>query len=293
VTDKYEGLITVNIATLGDGNPDNNFFTRGATYNPEGVLNGASTSRSSELAYIAWRYRTVVVDVTDPLHPQLVGQLGAPYISKPRAIAAQFRYASWSMSKALRCSTSPTSSIRALQPRGIYRSSTHATNLCSQDLRLRRGRQAGSGDRRCDSPRASAKIDQVYNAGGSINDLNDVKLGMTDASLFRVPRRRPQRPESRANDLTRNSGLSRLLAAPDAGHGREVQDSWTRASRLAKGLDRDRAVDESGNQLVVFGRLGARPFTKPEMEKLYLRDGEVYTVSDTPPSEGDLAHKEK
>ncbi len=35
VTDKYEGLITVNIATLGDGNPDNNFFKRGATYNPE------------------------------------------------------------------------------------------------------------------------------------------------------------------------------------------------------------------------------------------------------------------
>src|SRR4029077_4182780 len=28
------------------------------------------------------------------------------------------------------------------------------------------------------------QIVQVYNAGGSINDLNDVKLGMTDASLF-------------------------------------------------------------------------------------------------------------
>ncbi len=60
---------------------------------------------------------------------------------------------------------------------------------------------------------------------------------------------------------------------------------------IAKGLDRDRAVDESGNQLVVFGRLGARPFTKEEMEKLYLRDGEVYTVSDTPDRDNDLARK--
>jgi hypothetical protein len=52
---------------------------------------------------------------------------------------------------------------------------------------------------------------------------------------------------------------------------------------LSKGLDRDRAVDESGNQLTVFGRRGARPFNKKEMEKLYLRDGKLYTVTDAPP----------
>ena len=53
---------------------------------------------------------------------------------------------------------------------------------------------------------------------------------------------------------------------------------------VSEGIDRDRAVDESGNQLAVFGRRGARPFTKAEMEKLYLRDGQVYTVTDTPTS---------
>jgi hypothetical protein len=56
-------------------------------------------------------------------------------------------------------------------------------------------------------------------------------------------------------------------------------------------LDRDRAVDESGNQLAVFDRLGSRPFNEEEMQKLYLRSGEVYTVSDTPDSSGDLARK--
>src|SRR5262249_60206046 len=51
---------------------------------------------------------------------------------------------------------------------------------------------------------------------------------------------------------------------------------------ISEGIDRDRAVDESGNQLAVFGRRGARPFTKAEMEKLFMRDGKVFTVTNTP-----------
>ena len=54
------------------------------------------------------------------------------------------------------------------------------------------------------------------------------------------------------------------------------------ALALSKGLDRDRAVDESGNQIAVFGRLGSRPFTLEEMQRLYLRNGQVYIVSDEP-----------
>src|SRR5207253_562437 len=34
VADKFEGLITVNVGTLGDGNPENNFLERAATFNP-------------------------------------------------------------------------------------------------------------------------------------------------------------------------------------------------------------------------------------------------------------------
>jgi hypothetical protein len=55
------------------------------------------------------------------------------------------------------------------------------------------------------------------------------------------------------------------------------------ALAISKGVDRDRAVDESGNQLAVFGRRGARPFNLEEMQRLYLRDGKLYTVTDTPP----------
>jgi hypothetical protein len=61
------------------------------------------------------------------------------------------------------------------------------------------------------------------------------------------------------------------------------------AIALSKGLDRDRAVDESGNQLAVFGRRGARPFNRAEMERLYLRNGGLYTVSDEAPGSPILA----
>src|SRR3546814_2114564 len=51
------------------------------------------------------------------------------------------------------------------------------------------------------------------------------------------------------------------------------------ALSLSKGLDRDRAVDETGGQIAVFGRVGSRPFTRPEMEKLFLNSkGLVYKV---------------
>ena len=53
------------------------------------------------------------------------------------------------------------------------------------------------------------------------------------------------------------------------------------ALSISKGVDRDRAVDESGNQLAVFGRVGARPLNLAEQQKLDLRpDGRVWNVQD-------------
>jgi hypothetical protein len=55
------------------------------------------------------------------------------------------------------------------------------------------------------------------------------------------------------------------------------------ALAISKGIDRDRGVDESGNQISVLGRRGARPFNLQEMQRMYLRDGKLYTVTDDPP----------
>jgi hypothetical protein len=66
--------------------------------------------------------------------------------------------------------------------------------------------------------------------------------------------------------------------------------AWARtptpALSLAKGLERDRGVDETGHQMAVFGRLGSRPFNRQEQEKMFIfrRDpsqpGRLYQVSD-------------
>ena len=40
-------------------------------------------------------------------------------------------------------------------------------------------------------------------------------------------------------------------------------------------------MDETGGQIAVFGRMGARPFTRPEMEALFLNhNGIPFKVSD-------------
>ena len=51
------------------------------------------------------------------------------------------------------------------------------------------------------------------------------------------------------------------------------------ATSISKPLDRDRAVDETGNQVSVMGRIGSRPFTLEEMRKMFLtKEGKVWMV---------------
>ena len=57
------------------------------------------------------------------------------------------------------------------------------------------------------------------------------------------------------------------------------------ALAVSKALDRDRAVDESGNQIAVFGRRGARPLTFAETQRMLRTNegrGEAFTVTDEP-----------
>jgi hypothetical protein len=57
------------------------------------------------------------------------------------------------------------------------------------------------------------------------------------------------------------------------------------ALAVSKPLDRDRAVDEGGNQIAVFGRRGARPFTFEETQRILRTNGgkgEYFQVADEP-----------
>jgi hypothetical protein len=64
------------------------------------------------------------------------------------------------------------------------------------------------------------------------------------------------------------------------------------AVAVSRGLDRDRVVDESGNETVVFGRRGSRPFNLAEMKKFYERDGELYTVENVFARDGKLVTRD-
>ncbi len=62
------------------------------------------------------------------------------------------------------------------------------------------------------------------------------------------------------------------------------------ALAVSRGLDRDRVVDETGNQTVVFGRRGSRPFHLDEMEEFYKHaNGELYRVEDAVARDAGLA----
>jgi hypothetical protein len=284
VTDRDEGLILVPAGTLLDGNPLNNFLGRELTFNPDGILKGArAITIVGTYAYISCDAGLVVVALNDPKHPEVTSVVGEPFLNHPRAIQAQFRYAFACDKDGIKvlditdlARPQPVSVLPMEDARGIYLARTYAYVAAgAQGLVI------------LDIERPTEpRIDQVYNAGGCINDLNDVKLGITYVSEFAyladganglrvVQLTSPETPG--------NSGFSprptpRLIASFKLPLGAQ-------ARAISKGVDRDRAVDESGNQIGVFGRVGARPLSADEQRKMYMHNGRLWPVSDDPNDE--------
>ncbi len=90
VADAQEGLILINAATLLDGDPRNNFLKRAVTFNPDGILNGASfVVTAGNYAYVSCDRGVVIVNIDHPLKPEVVSVIplkGAGHT------AIQFRY---------------------------------------------------------------------------------------------------------------------------------------------------------------------------------------------------------
>ena len=288
ISDSREGLIVVNVDTLADGEPRNNFLKRAATWNGEGasrgVLDGARhITVGGHYLYITARAGLVVVDVDDPLKPRWVATVP---LRDARASALQFRYLWVTSADGLELVdvTSPRQPRRvadALVPlrdaRKVYVARTYAYVAAGAE-----GLVVVDVERPA-RPRVETRLQQGPTAWASLSDSQDVVVGSTNASLF-------------AYVADGANGLKVVqLTAPDTQpkfYGfspvpKPQVIAW-RATRspalsLSKGLDRDRAVDETGGQIAVFGRIGSRPFTAAEMQKLYLRqDGTVWTVTDTP-----------
>src|SRR5205823_13955406 len=92
VADREEGLILVDVTTLADANPSNNYLTRAVTFNPGGALNGAcSIYVAGRWVFIGADSGLVIIDVDKPLTPRVVATI--PELKDATGIAIQFRYA--------------------------------------------------------------------------------------------------------------------------------------------------------------------------------------------------------
>jgi hypothetical protein len=283
ITDRDEGLVVSTAAPLLDGNPRNNFLKRAAAFNPNGLLNGAvNLALAGNYAYIVCEKGLVVVDVSDPVAPRVAGQVAAPDIRNPRAVAIQFRYAFVTDADGLKVVdvTNPArpravsnATVRIDAASGLYVARTYA--------------YVASGARgltivdveKPEQPR----IDQVFDAAGQLNDTRDVKVAMTNASVFAyVADGRNGLRVLQLVSANRTPGAFGFSPRPAPELIATYKTSGP-ALAISKGLDRDRAVDESGNQVAVFGRRGARPFNLEEMQRLYMRGDQLFTVGNTPP----------
>jgi hypothetical protein len=293
VADREEGLVVVGnpdlkskspgVGTLLDGNPANNFLKRALAFNPNGALTGARRiTIAGTFAYILTEKALVVVDLDNPLQPRITATIGAPDLDNPRGIAVQFRYAFVVDRYGLKTldvtdlghpKMTPNGRAALDDARNVYVARTYAYVAAGHN---------GVGIFNVENPEAP-RLDQVFNANSQINDTNDIKIGMVAASAFAFVADgknglRVLQILSPWDDAAHFSGFSPRPTPKLIGTAR------TRGPALAisKGIDRDRAVDESGNQLAIFGRRGARPLNAAEMRSLYIHpsNGQPYRVSD-------------
>ncbi|QOT74095.1 hypothetical protein H5V43_18360 [Sphingobium fuliginis] len=278
VTDSVEGLIMVNIETMADGEFRNNFLKRAVTWNPDGVLNGARHIQlAGQIAYITADVGLVVVDLSDPLHPRLAA---VRPMKDARASAIQFRYLWVTDAEGLKLFdvtkltdpvAVPSATVPLADARRIYLARTYAYVAAKSE---------GLAIVNITNPlRPVVYAKETF--GGQMTDVEDVIVGTTNASLFAYVA--DGRNGLKVIQLTSPASQPNFYGFSPAPKPELI--AWARtpspALALSKGLDRDRAVDETGGQIAVFGRLGSRPFTRPEMERLFLNSrGIPYKVSD-------------
>jgi hypothetical protein len=279
ITDAEEGLIVTDITTFADREPRNNFLKRDLTWNEGGVLKGARhLAIAGNTFYVVADAGIVVLDMYDPLKPHVLATIP---ISDARAAQVQFRYLFVTAKDGLHVIdiTHPEKSAEVASG-FVPLHDAHKLHVARTYAYVADGAD-GIAIIDVTNPEKPS-LYQLFNADGKINDAHDIVVGTTNASLF-------------AYVADGKNGLKVLqLTSPESqpkfyGFSPDPKPqliAWyatkNAALSLSRGLERDRGVDESGNQIAVFGRIGSRPFHLDEMQKLYLKsDGTPWTVSNS------------
>ncbi len=281
VTDRYEGLITVLVGTLVDGNPDNNFLNEKdvTRFNPNGELSGATHSfMAGHYLYLTCTNGLYVIDIQTPSKPIIVGKLTGNFLKNPRAVAVQFHYAFITDDEGLKiCDI--TDPIHPVAIPGATMSLANAGRLyVARTYAYVPNGAEGLAIIDIENP-ANPRLIETFNAGGQMNDTRALQIGSINASMYalvadgknglRVLQMiSPDTVPGAAGFSPRPA--PKLIATWPVRHGEVVA--------VSRGLDRDRVVDETGNQTVVFGRRGSRPFNYREMLAFLRHYGDPYAV---------------
>jgi hypothetical protein len=312
-TDRQEGLFTVNAATLLDGDPTNNYLRRHMTFNPGGILCGATNGVvAGNYIYITADAGLVIVDISKigtelavaatqlnpdgskvitmkelekhcaTPDPNLLKVVGVIPMNKPKAVRVQFRYAFVVDADGLKVVdiTEPTAAV-LVKDAFVPFKDAHNVYLARTFAYVAAGHE---GMAIVDIEHATQpKVDQMFTANGALCDVRDIKIGMTNNSVYAYVANghgglavvQLTSPETVPNFMGYSVKPKPVLISTKKLHGVSVA--------ISEGLQRDRGVDESGNQLSVFNRVGSRPFNKAEADRMYKIDGKVFTVANTPP----------
>ena len=266
ITDSREGLILTNINTLADGNPRNNFLRRALTWNEGGILKGARhVTIGGHFVYVVADAGVVILNLDDPLHPKVESVVP---LQGARASALQFRYLFVTDREGLKTidvtdkkHPQPVAGVIPLQDaERVYLARTYAY--------VAAGKQ---GLAIVDIERPEhMQLHQLFDEGGALHDVRDVVVASTNASLFAYVA--DGRDGLKVLQLTSPDSQPKFYGFSPEPRPQVIAHYATHqpALALSKGLDRDRGVDETGHQIAVFGRIGSRPLSLEEMERLYL-----------------------
>ena len=279
VLDRQEGLVVVDVDCLVDGDPDNNFLERTTTWNPDGALAGAHGGLVvGHYLYVLVPDGLAIVDVNDPKNPRHVRTV-TQGLTKPRGIDVQFRYAAITDAQGMQVFEItdlenpvhvPSATIALPDARGVRLCRTYAYVAAGKDG------LAIVDVHTFTQPR----LVETFTGDGAITDATAVTTGLTNASMFAYVA-----DGSGGFDVvevwtpSRSHGTYGFSPRPTPRHVASYRTKGAAVS-ISTGMIRDRGVDESGNQIGVYGRIGSRPLNQAERERFYLRDGKLYTVDD-------------
>ena len=286
ITDAEEGLILVDVETLTDANPENNRLRRAVTFNPDGKLAGARMVKNlGHYAYVVSEKNGLsVVDLDQPTAPRLVYQSAPGELDGAHAIELQFRYAFVLDREGLKVfdvtdkehpALVPGAKIAIEDARGICVSRTYAYIAAGKQGLVVVDVGRPEHPARLEYNRADAPLDDAY----------DVSVAATNASFF-------------AYVADGKNGL-RVVRLVEAGETPGHQGFSPRpapkliatyptsgvAVAVNRGQVRDRFEDESGGQMVVSNRIGARTFNLEEIRRfMFYPNGQILRVTDDAPA---------